>query len=118
MQRDMLRPKNHHAGARHCELHYEGVCAIAENLLEAAKHSRERAHRHLEHLKRRTPFDVRDQRKCVRFIPRNGCCSMTNVLVTASPQFPHHRKVLKPDDLLRPLSEKRREHVRGAREIS
>src|SRR5215471_4866404 len=36
MQRTMLKSKIHRAVVTHCELHYEGSCAIDENLLEAA----------------------------------------------------------------------------------
>ncbi|WP_233862585.1 aspartate 1-decarboxylase [Paraburkholderia adhaesiva] len=36
MQRHMLKSKIHRAVVTHCELHYEGSCAIDENLLEAA----------------------------------------------------------------------------------
>jgi len=36
MQRQMLKSKIHRATVTHCELHYEGSCAIDENLLEAA----------------------------------------------------------------------------------
>ncbi|BBE09316.1 aspartate alpha-decarboxylase [Mycoavidus cysteinexigens] len=36
MQRIMLKSKIHRATVTHCELHYEGSCAIDENLLEAA----------------------------------------------------------------------------------
>jgi aspartate 1-decarboxylase len=36
MQRTMLKSKIHRATVTHCELHYEGSCAIDENLLEAA----------------------------------------------------------------------------------
>ena len=36
MQRNMLKSKIHRAVVTHCELHYEGSCAIDENLLEAA----------------------------------------------------------------------------------
>jgi aspartate 1-decarboxylase len=36
MQRMMLKSKIHRATVTHCELHYEGSCAIDENLLEAA----------------------------------------------------------------------------------
>jgi aspartate 1-decarboxylase len=36
MQRQMLKSKIHRAVVTHCELHYEGSCAIDENLLEAA----------------------------------------------------------------------------------
>lgn len=36
MQRIMLKSKIHRAAVTHCELHYEGSCAIDENLLEAA----------------------------------------------------------------------------------
>jgi aspartate 1-decarboxylase len=32
----MLKSKIHRAAVTHCELHYEGSCAIDENLLEAA----------------------------------------------------------------------------------
>lgn len=32
----MLKSKIHRATVTHCELHYEGSCAIDENLLEAA----------------------------------------------------------------------------------
>ncbi len=34
--RTLLRGKIHRATVTHCELHYEGSCAIDENLLEAA----------------------------------------------------------------------------------
>jgi len=36
MQRNMLKSKIHRAVVTHCELHYEGSCAIDEDLLEAA----------------------------------------------------------------------------------
>jgi aspartate 1-decarboxylase len=36
MQREMLLGKIHRATITHCELHYEGSCAIDENLLDAA----------------------------------------------------------------------------------
>ncbi|MBE9610331.1 aspartate 1-decarboxylase [Chitinilyticum piscinae] len=36
MQRSMLKSKIHRVTATHAELHYEGSCAIDENLLEAA----------------------------------------------------------------------------------
>ncbi|MCL2310554.1 MAG: aspartate 1-decarboxylase [Proteobacteria bacterium] len=36
MQRMMLKSKLHRVTATHSELHYEGSCAIDENLLEAA----------------------------------------------------------------------------------
>ncbi len=36
MHRTLLKSKIHRATATHCELHYEGSCAIDENLLEAA----------------------------------------------------------------------------------
>ncbi|KAG0163870.1 hypothetical protein DFQ28_009345 [Apophysomyces sp. BC1034] len=36
MQRTMLKSKIHRASVTHCELHYEGSCAIDESLLEAA----------------------------------------------------------------------------------
>lgn len=36
MQRHMLKSKIHRAAVTHCELHYEGSCAIDEDLLEAA----------------------------------------------------------------------------------
>jgi aspartate 1-decarboxylase len=36
MQRHMLKSKIHRATVTHCELHYEGSCAIDEDLLEAA----------------------------------------------------------------------------------
>jgi aspartate 1-decarboxylase len=36
MFRTLLKSKIHRATATHCELHYEGSCAIDENLLEAA----------------------------------------------------------------------------------
>ena len=36
MQRTMLKSKIHRATVTHCELHYEGSCAIDEDLLEAA----------------------------------------------------------------------------------
>lgn len=36
MLRHMLKSKIHRATVTHCELHYEGSCAIDENLLEAA----------------------------------------------------------------------------------
>ena len=35
MQRNMLKSKIHRVAVTHCELHYEGSCAIDENLLEA-----------------------------------------------------------------------------------
>lgn len=36
MYRTMLKSKIHRATVTHCELHYEGSCAIDENLLEAS----------------------------------------------------------------------------------
>ena len=36
MQRTMLKSKIHRASVTHSELHYEGSCAIDENLLDAA----------------------------------------------------------------------------------
>lgn len=36
MQRTMLKSKLHRVSATHAELHYEGSCAIDEDLLEAA----------------------------------------------------------------------------------
>jgi len=36
VQRIMLKSKIHRATVTHCELHYEGSCAIDENLLELA----------------------------------------------------------------------------------
>ncbi len=36
MHRTLLKSKIHRATVTHCELHYEGSCAIDENLLEAA----------------------------------------------------------------------------------
>ena len=36
MYRTLLKSKIHRAAVTHCELHYEGSCAIDENLLEAA----------------------------------------------------------------------------------
>ena len=36
MQRTMLKSKLHRVTTTHSELHYEGSCAIDENLLEAA----------------------------------------------------------------------------------
>lgn len=36
MQRPILKSKIHRAVVTHCELHYEGSCAIDEDLLEAA----------------------------------------------------------------------------------
>lgn len=36
MQRNMLKSKIHRATVTHCELHYEGSCAIDEDLLEAS----------------------------------------------------------------------------------
>jgi aspartate 1-decarboxylase len=36
MKRTMLKSKIHRATVTHCELHYEGSCAIDENLLDAA----------------------------------------------------------------------------------
>jgi aspartate 1-decarboxylase len=36
MHREMLLGKIHRAKVTHCELHYEGSCAIDENLLEAS----------------------------------------------------------------------------------
>jgi aspartate 1-decarboxylase len=36
MHRTMLKSKIHRATVTHCELHYEGSCAIDEDLLEAA----------------------------------------------------------------------------------
>jgi aspartate 1-decarboxylase len=36
MQRQMLKSKIHRATVTHCELHYEGSCAIDENLLDSA----------------------------------------------------------------------------------
>jgi len=36
MQRHMLKSKIHRAVVTHCELHYEGSCAIDEDLLDAS----------------------------------------------------------------------------------
>ena len=36
MYRTLLKSKIHRVAVTHCELHYEGSCAIDENLLEAA----------------------------------------------------------------------------------
>ncbi len=36
MQREMLLGKIHRAKVTHCELHYEGSCAIDENLMESS----------------------------------------------------------------------------------
>ena len=36
MQRVMLMSKLHRVSVTHCELHYEGSCAIDEDLLDAA----------------------------------------------------------------------------------
>lgn len=36
MQREMLLGKIHRATVTHCELHYEGSCAIDEDLMEAS----------------------------------------------------------------------------------
>ncbi len=36
MQRTLLMSKLHRVTVTHCELHYEGSCAIDENLLDAA----------------------------------------------------------------------------------
>ena len=36
MYRTLLKSKIHRATATHCELHYEGSCAIVQNLLDAA----------------------------------------------------------------------------------
>jgi aspartate 1-decarboxylase len=36
MFRTLLKSKIHRASVTHCELHYEGSCAIDENLLDAA----------------------------------------------------------------------------------
>ena len=36
MQRTMLKSKLHRVSATHAELHYEGSCAIDEDLLDAA----------------------------------------------------------------------------------
>lgn len=36
MFRSLLKSKLHRVAVTHCELHYEGSCAIDENLLEAA----------------------------------------------------------------------------------
>ena len=36
MFRTLLKPKIHRAGVTHCELNYEGSCAIDEDLLDAA----------------------------------------------------------------------------------
>jgi aspartate 1-decarboxylase len=36
MQRILLKSKIHRATVTHCELHYEGSCAIDEDLLDAA----------------------------------------------------------------------------------
>ena len=34
MQRNMLKSKIHRVAVTHCELHYEGSCAIDEDLLK------------------------------------------------------------------------------------
>lgn len=45
MQRTMLKSKLHRVCATHAELHYEGSCAIDEDLLEAANiHEYEQIH--------------------------------------------------------------------------
>ena len=45
MLRQMLKSKIHRATVTACELHYEGSCAIDENLLEAADlHENEQIH--------------------------------------------------------------------------
>ena len=36
MQRHMLKSKIHRVAVTHCELHYEGSCAIDEDLLDAS----------------------------------------------------------------------------------
>ncbi len=36
MQRTMLKSKIHRATCTHCEVHYEGSCAIDQNLLDAS----------------------------------------------------------------------------------
>src|ERR1700675_311312 len=36
MQRTLLKSKIHRATVTHCELHYEGSCAIDEDLLDAS----------------------------------------------------------------------------------
>ena len=36
MSRTLLKSKIHRVAVTHCELHYEGSCAIDENLLDAA----------------------------------------------------------------------------------
>lgn len=36
MQRTMLKSKIHRVTCTHCEVHYEGSCAIDQNLLDAA----------------------------------------------------------------------------------
>jgi aspartate 1-decarboxylase len=36
MQRTMLKSKLHRVTCTHCEVHYEGSCAIDQNLLDAA----------------------------------------------------------------------------------
>jgi len=36
MFRNLLKSKIHRVAVTHCELHYEGSCAVDENLLEAA----------------------------------------------------------------------------------
>ena len=36
MYRTLLKSKIHRATTTHCELHYEGSCAIGEDLMDAA----------------------------------------------------------------------------------
>ncbi len=45
MFRTLLKSKIHRASVTHCELHYEGSCAIDEDLLDAANiHDNEQIH--------------------------------------------------------------------------
>ena len=45
MVRTLLKSKIHRASVTHCELHYEGSCAIDEDLLDAANiHDNEQIH--------------------------------------------------------------------------
>jgi hypothetical protein len=49
MQRTMLKSKLHRVTVTHAELHYEGSCAIDENLLDAADI---KEYQQIEHLQR------------------------------------------------------------------
>ena len=61
MYRTLLKSKIHRVKTTHCELHYEGSCAIDEDLLDRQP-VRERTGPHLEHQQRRALHHLRHQR--------------------------------------------------------